>query len=548
MVAKRSNRTIRRLLAAPIGLGLVTIGAVASANPGSVQNPNFNPHPEAVVIDLSPDAPAHLRPRVQSQPTGGVPFSDLDQYRRDVEPSVDEVGEDALPQGLAQVGTMVVPEPMLSGAQMVGDVDEAQLTVGELPTLPGFIDDVCAFPDEVPPGIYDYDYRPGMELPRRHTVYLNFVGATLATGAENAAENLSNIARSGHPFPVYAGGEMSAIAVAQAVAADLEQWGIDVVYLERPPKVLPYSMAMIGGHWSDTTAGPSGGVAPLDCEDFGQRNVCYAFQNNGAITGQANVTSQEIGHTMGLEHTDAPDSVMALGYSQTQGGDLGFNNGCADSISVAGQGTGCNGVNRCHCGNPDQQHDRNTLSAIFVQAGADVTPPTIDILEPADGSVFAPDESFLVTFDPWDDVGGYGWKMIVEDEAGEVLVDQVDYDRALEFILTGLPVGTYTITALVMDHGGNETTDSITVTIAGEDAGTGGSGGSDGSDGGLDGTAGGSDGSGTAGGTGIEGETDAETAGQATDDGGCGCTTDTPRGGVLGWLALMLLGLRRRRD
>ena len=546
MVAKRANRTIRRLISAPIGLGLVTVGAIASANPGAVQNPNFNPKPEPVVIDFSPDAPAHLRPRVESQTPGGVPFSDLDLYIRDVEPSDDDVGVDALPEGMAQVGSMVVPAPMLDGAEMVGDAELA-LTAGELPTLEGFIDDVCAFPDEVPPGIYDYDYRPGMELPRRHTVYLNFVGATLNTGGENAAENLSGIARSGHPFPVYAGGETSAIAVAQAVAEDLSQWGINVVYLERPPKVLPYSMAMIGGHYSDTTSGPSGGVAPLDCEDFGQRNVCYAFQNNGSTAGQANVASQEIGHTMGLEHTNAPDSVMALGYAQTQGGDLGFNNSCANSISVSGQGTGCNGVNRCHCGNPDQQHDRNTLSAIFVPAGPDVMAPTIDILEPADGSVFAPDDAFVVTFDPWDDVGGYGWKMIVENEAGEVLVDQPDYDRALEFMLAGLPVGTYTITALVMDHGGNEGTDTITITIA-EDgvAGTGGD--SGGSDGGVDGTAGDAgDESGTAGGgTGIDAETDS--AGQSTDDGGCGCTTGTPRGPAFGLFGLLWLGLRRRRD
>ncbi len=525
----------------------MSVGAIASADPGAVQNPNFNPRPEPVVIDFSPDAPAHLRPRIDSQTPGGVAFSELDAYVREVAPSDGDVGTDALPEGMAQVGSMVVPAPMLDGAQMVGDADMT-LTVGELPTLPGFVDDVCAFPDEVPAGIYDYDYRPGMELPRRHTVYLNFVGATLTTGGENAAENLSGIARSGHPFPVYAGGEMSAIAVAQAVAADLDEWGINVVYLERPPKVLPYSMAMIGGHWSDTTSGPSGGVAPLDCEDFGQRNVCYAFQNNGAITGQANVTSQEIGHTMGLEHTNAPDSVMALGYAQTQGGDLGFNDSCANSISVSGQGTGCNGVNRCHCGNPDQQHDRNTLSAIFVPAGADVMPPTIDIVEPADGAVFTPNDSFTVTFDPWDDVGGYGWKMILEDEAGEVLVDQPDYDRALEFMLAGLPVGTYTITALVMDHGGNESTDSITITVA-EDGATGGTGGSGSGDGGVDGTAGDAgDESGTIGGTGIDSETDGDSAGQSDDAGGCGCTTDTPPSSLFAGLGLLLLGLRRRRD
>jgi MYXO-CTERM domain-containing protein len=536
-------------LGACLGLG-VAATASAAGSPKVVQNPNFEPRPAPVIIDFSPDAPVEHRPRIDRDGETTVEFSQLDAYRRQVDvPAAAELGTGALPAGMTQLGGMVVPTEMTEGADMVADAQLA-LTVGELPVLPGFIDDVCAFPDEVPPGIYDYDYRPGMELPRFHTVFLNFMGATLSTGGENAAENLSGIALSGHPFPVYAGGTRNAIAVAQAVAMDLEAWAIDVVYLERPPKVLPYSMAMIGGSWSDTTAGPSGGVAPLDCEDFGQRNVCYAFQNNAPVSSQANVASQEIGHTMGLEHSSAPDSVMALGYSMTQAGDLGFNGDCAVTVSASGQGTGCNGVNRCHCGDPDLQHERSTLSAIFSPAGLDITPPTIDILTPADGEHFAPEDTVVVSFDPWDDVGGYGWKLIVTDETGEVLVDQVDYERALEFMLAGLPNGQYTLTALIVDHGGHETTDTVTITIGPEEGGTAGSGGSDD---GLDSTAGASADSGDAGTDADSDETGADTAGQSVGDDGCGCAAASgssggPRAGYGLLLGLLgLCGLRRRR-
>ncbi|MCH9688438.1 MAG: hypothetical protein K0V04_43810 [Deltaproteobacteria bacterium] len=422
---------------------------------------------------------------------------------------------------------------------MVPDLTHADDPQGGGPSL----DDICAFPEEVPAGIYDYDHRPGGEIPRFHTVYLNYTGEPdgLFTGGENSAENMSNIARSGHPYPVYGGGEERAIAAAQAVAADFQDWAVNVVYLERPPKVLPYTMVMIGGHHSDTTAGPSGGVAPLDCEDFGQRNVCYAFQNNSPATQQANVISQEIGHTLGLGHTSASDSVMAAGYANTQGGDLGFNETCAPTIQVQGQSASCTGVNRCHCGVPDAQHDWQTLSTTFSPAGVDVVEPTIAIVEPADGAVFQDGDTIRVEFDPWDDVGGYGWKMMIEDSAGELIVDQVDYERALEFDLVGVPPGVYTLTGLIRDHADHVTTTSITITVEGEAA---------------DGTAGSGEGDTAAEDTADE-DTAAEEGTAASDDAGqdgtgvdegCGCVTErTPISGHALWLLALVGFVRRRR-
>ena len=120
------------------------------------------------------------------------------------------------------------------------------------------------------------------------------------TGGENSAENLSGIALSGHEYPPFAGGEAKAIAVAQAVQVDFAAWAIRVVYDPRPRKLLPYTMAMVGGDHSDTSAGPSSGVAPIDCEDFGQRNVCYSFTNTEPATSQANVVSQEVMADLGI--------------------------------------------------------------------------------------------------------------------------------------------------------------------------------------------------------------------------------------------------------
>lgn len=506
-----------------------------------VQNPSYDPAPAPVVIDLSKVTGG---PQVTRTP--GVRFEQLDGYQREVEPSEpagQATGDNDLPEGLAQVGGMVVPEAMLDGATMVGDATAA-LTPGADPQHGGpDLSEICAFPDEVPPGVYDYDHRPGGETPRFHTVYLNFTGEPdgLFTGGENAAENLSNIARSGHPYPVYGGGEEKAIAAAQAVAADFEDWAVRVVYLERPPKVLPYSMVMVGGHHSDTTAGPSGGVAPLDCEDFGQRNVCYAFQNGAPATSQANVISQEIAHTLGLGHTNASDSVMAAGYAMTQPGDLGFNETCAPIIQVQGQGAACIGVNRCHCGVPDAQHDWQTLSTTFAPAGVDTTPPTIEMLQPEDGAVFEPEETIRVEFDPWDDVGGYGWGLRVSDDTGQQLYDQVDYERALIFDLVGLSPGEYTLTAYIQDHADHVSTDEVTIRIGGEE----GLDDSGGEDMGVE-----SDGPPMTSGEGSDGEGSDDGAG--LDDAnanpeGCDCTSGDPLAPSSAVWALGLLGLVRRR-
>ena len=318
-------------------------------------------------------------------------------------------------------------------------------------------------------------------------------------------------------------------------------------------------MVMMGGHHSDTTSGPAGGVAPIDCEDFGQRNVCYVFQNSSPAIVQANIASQEIGHTMGLGHTNASDSVMAAGYAPTQSGDLGFNDSCAEIITVQGQAGACTGVNRCHCGVPDAQHDRNTLSATFAPAGVDMVAPTIEITAPEEGAQFVPGEDVFIDVDPWDDFGGYGWQLTLSDATtGEILGEAVDYDRALQFKLSGLPEGSYRATVLVQDHADQTGTDEILFTVgesAASSTGEEGSGGADES---------GSDSTNAGGTSDASSDTEGDTSGAAsgsvdtegdslgqdaesTED-GCGCTSGGPTQGPSFLLfSLAALCLRRRR-
>ena len=52
-------------------------------------------------------------------------------------------------------------------------------------------------------------------------------------------------------------------ATGHSYATLASAYGINVVYLERPNKTVPYTMEMIGGDWTDTNIdSPAGGVAP----------------------------------------------------------------------------------------------------------------------------------------------------------------------------------------------------------------------------------------------------------------------------------------------
>ena len=488
------------------------------------------------VLDLSPAAVAARRAQA---PAPTIRFEDLDRYMLAEEPEVIADRGPMLPPGWVQIGDEVVPEAVAAGAEvraLPAPADALAIPVEEQAAL---IDEICAFPDQVPAGVYTGNWLPSAEYPRRGTIYLNYLGGVLINGkGENSAENWSVLALSNHEYPKFAGGTDRAIAVAQAVQADFADWAIRVVYLERPNKTIPYVMTMVGGSYKDTTAGPSGGVAPsADCEDFGMRNVCFSFTNLDAATVQANIIGQEIGHTYGLGHTYGKDRIMAYGYNTSGSADMIFGSDCAKIYIAPDQGTACSGVNKCHCGVGDSQNDKATISAIYAPAGPDMIEPTISITAPADGAVYEPGSDVIVDVDVWDDYGGYGWKVMVFKD-GENLGEKVDYDRSRKFALVGLPEGTYEIVVEIEDQADHIVQDKITVHIgaaAGEttgadtDAGSTGDGSTgDGSSGGASGASAGDDSAG------------------ADDDDGCNCRSSAPA--AAWWLGLPLCAwLRRRR-
>lgn len=415
-----------------------------------------------------------------------------------------------------------------------------------------------------PETIFAVEDIPGNAYPRKHTLYMNFGGAELNAGADNSAENFSTLARQG-PYPAFDGDEATAVAAAQGVANDVAAYGIRVVYAERPPEILPYTMAMIGGNWTDTNLdSPAGGVAPIaDCGALGQRHVVYVFADGGwGAVAIANVTSQEAGHAWGLDHNLNCGSVM----SYCGGGDGVFSSTCDGLCEEQCQGAaGCRLTHEMFCGEgSDQQNEAAELAWIFGGNEPDLEPPSAEIVEPVDGATVEAGASVDIRAVVDDNYGGFGWRFTIERD-GEVVWDEVDYDREVDadyraaLNLVGIEAGEYVITLEVRDQGDQSSFDTVTLHVtpsAGDDGGDGDGGSATASGTGADGTTGDSGGAADAedgedgggdddSGDGSSGSGAAPTADDAA--GGCACDSRGASGGWLAPLIVVFAGIGGRR-
>ena len=384
----------------------------------------------------------------------------------------------------------------------------------------------------------------GNQYPRKHTLFMNFNGEKLYNGSDNSAENMSSLAGAG-TYPAFNGVESTALAIIQAVQADMETLGVVVAYQKRPSKTLPYTMAMIGGSWEDTNiSDPAGGVAPgTDCEARGQRHVVYVFDKAASTVGQ------EAAHAWGLDHTTGPDRIM----SYTPGTNKHFGDNCQPLCEEGCQGPGsigCRAIHEKYCGEGSEtQNDLAELAFIFGTNEPDSEPPEVDIVDPAEDVVAEAGTTVNIAGFVHDNYGGVGWRLVVTRD-GKTIIDEVDYDKKLAWGLKGLPTGVYVVTLEAEDHFGHVVQDTVTLYIGVEKPAE-----TDSAEGSGEG---GSEGSGDVPTTGFEPDTTMTGTGTGTgtdpggdaDDGGCRISAHA--GGPAGLLAPLLgLGLawraRRRR-
>jgi len=502
---------------------LCLLPATAAANPSKGYHP-YAPKGRILELDLSEAGLAKSRSIATA--TEQPDLSRLDPIMRG-ELAADHDGKQprgALPDDLVQRGSIVLPSA----------IDDGTLVVE-------------------PETIFAVTDIPGNEYPRKHTLYLNFIGGPLTSGSDNSAENKSQLALNGN-YPAWTQGNTSAIAVAQAVQADFAPFGITVVYETRPEKVIPYTMQMMGGDWTDTNIdSPAGGVAPgADCGALGQRHVVYSFETASTVQ-MANTASQEAGHAYGLDHVLDCGSVM----SYCGGGDGSFRMTCAGLCEAQCQGpnsAGCQLTHEMFCGEGSfQQNDFEEMTWLFGGNEPDMEAPSAEIQSPVDGDTFeaGADVDFRALVD--DNYGGYGWKYVFSKD-GEVFFDEPDYEREVDaeyraaVNLGDLTQGEYVLTVEVHDHYGHMTSDTVTINVgAAADSGPSNAGES-GSDSDTNDDDEASDGEAESDGEGDTSDT-AVTAGgtgtSPTDPKGCACSTDAgAQGGssIASAAALLALG------
>ncbi len=389
-------------------------------------------------------------------------------------------------------------------------------------------------------------------------IFINFDGANLSSGWDNATTNTTQINECAGNFAAYGNGAKRD-AVIQAVKEDWADF--DVVITDARPNSGDYTMAMVGP--SNPFGGGVLGIAPLDCNDSQtHNNIVYAFHSvndNFSASTTATTIGQEVAHSYGLEHVNEPGDIM---NPYNAGGDPSFRDEC---IAITG-GANCGNQHAAECGSGSVQNSYRELLRLFGASTPDTAAPMVTITSPTDGAQYLVGDDFQITVDATDD-GDIDHVVLFANGAES----QSDSSAPYGWNVTDVPEGTYEFYVEAYDAAGNQATSNVVTIYVGVDAPVDPSGGvgEDGGDEGGSAEGGGSDGGGLDGGGVDEGGGGADGGGGGEDDdeswdpaddgalpagyGGdgsfteCACTEGGTREG--GFLLLFAIGsIARRRS
>jgi len=361
------------------------------------------------------------------------------------------------------------------------------------------------------------------------TLFVNFDGATMSSGMDDAPSNTTQISQCVGSFAAYGGGSKQDAAF-QAVQAHYEPFDLPLVNTR--PGGNDYCMVMTGP--TNPFGGGVLGISPLDCGDQNPKSISFSFVSANdpySASLQGTVIAHEVAHAFGLDHVNDPGDVMNPSVSEQT---MVFKDQC---ISTA-QGS-CPSHPGCSQG---QQNDYAELMQLFGPSQPDAGPPTVEITYPNDGDTFDVGASFTLTVEATDDRG-----VVQVDLYNNGTQQSSDNTEPWGWDIDNIPEGTYAFHVIAIDEAGNEaTSDTVTIEVgaAGGDGGDGDDGSGD--DGGDDG--GGDDGADDGGEPYDPGDGGDLPPGYGDEEGdeGCGCGT-SPGTGSLGLLLLFGLPLVRRR-
>jgi len=386
------------------------------------------------------------------------------------------------------------------------------------------------------------------------TLFVNFDGATLKGGNDNATTNTTQMPSQYVLFnyPAYGDGPKRA-ATMQAVVKDWSPF--NVLITDTRPAGGAYHMCMTGPGKGPGLPNGVLGIAPLDCNDAQKSNVVYAFHTaNDQFTAatQATTISQELAHAFGLEHVKEPQDIM---NPYNAGADPTFMDKC---IVIDGRGNGivCGSQHAPYCPQ-GQQNSYQELLGFFGASNPDVEPPSVSITYPTDGAIFDAGETFNLTLNASDDQGNPTVDIYYNGGKVKTLLGP-----PYELELSNVQPANYSFYAIAIDGSSNMTTSNTvnftvvpanststsTSTSGGETTSTSGGGSSSGdpSTSGEDDTGADDGGSGDSATKGNQALPPGYGQNDGDDFGACACRSDAPA--LTGApLLLIVMGLRRRR-
>ena len=424
-----------------------------------------------------------------------------------------------------------------------------------LPEGPETLDDpafaIAIDPPQLPPPKNLTGTVPPQRLGAK-ILFVNFDGAQMNGGCGNDPHNDCSQIFNGVVLP-YSGDEAKRASVIQVIRSRVEDFGITVTNLR--PDGGDYDMEMVG-NWQGESPGFAGIAPNIDCFDSDGGEVSFTLESAQTADGIAEIVLQEAAHTWGLEHVNVQTDLL---YPTTSGSNKTFNDDCGKIVSdtMLNESNGyCNNVHTNFC-DSGWQNSYQELLLVFGESTPDTVAPTVEIVEPADGS--SNEGTFQLVIHIADDQSPVVADTTITIENPALpdpippLMGAYAGPADLEFPIQGLPDGEYTVHVAISDESANPAEDQITFTVMHAAADTSG-GPSEGTtdasatspsdssdDGSLDASAS------------AESDDDAggsESTGVGatpTTDSGCACTLD--RSAPTGLVALSLFGLfaRRRR-
>ena len=419
---------------------------------------------------------------------------------------------------VAVPGRAADPEPSKKAWYPTWDMTQAELEAIGLGQSRG---------NPVPPASPQLEAEPRPAAggqPPAAVIFVNFDGGTLAMGGDNSQMDTSEIY--GGDFEPYGVGDKRA-AVMQATRADWAAYNIEVV--DERPASGDYTMNMTGP--TNFVGAGVLGIAPLDCQNaMNPNNVTYAFHSvddgfDAATT--ATTIGQEVAHSYGLEHVDAPQDIL---NPQNAGGDPSFVDECLPLTGGGGQAF-CPMQHSAFCTDGEGQNSHQELLGIFGPAIPDVDGPVVLVTAPLTGTMYDEGDGFNVVVTITDDS-----QVVQADLYVNGQLTNTDTTAPWGWQINNVQSGIYAIEVVATDEYENEGLSTpISILVGGGET--------QADDGGLDDSGGPADGG--SGDSGDDGDT--EGAGQDDDAKGCGCAQAGTGAPLLATAPLLLLlGLRRR--